>query len=297
MTSDWRDRPASADSTSYLSSASSQLLQVKACQAKELQLLAELRRVPSHQLVSQVYSSCQEASLRLYAKPPALKAARSPVEKLLKWRDWTARQLDESPEYILPVAALAEVAGCPERAAKFIAPCAEVYVPYVRQFLQAHKTRAEAGVGGGLFETAGWVSRELPYSRDFALISQSSTLRPEIFNTGLAEDCDADDLRVCLEVFKQFNSRVPLLQSGVAAPLHVFENPEDLDSQLDSLDIDENEIPSTMKQIYELSNRNRKKNKTKVKGLTPSEVSGPLADVNLPALVKTLGWGCRSQRR
>jgi hypothetical protein len=218
--------------------------------------------------------------------------------------------LDESPEYILPVAALAEVAGCPASAAKFIAPCAEGYVPYVRQIL--HKTQAvcarsalrkdSQGVNEPLrteelFVRAGWVSRELPYSRDFALMSQTSTLRPEIFNTGLAEDCDADDLRVSLEVFKQFNSRVPLLQSGVTAPLHVFENPEDLDSQLDSLDIDENEIPNTMKQIYELSNRNRKKNKTKAKGVSASEVSGPVVDVNLPALVKTLGWGCRSQRR
>lgn len=292
---DWRERPTTPDCTSYLSAAAMQLLLVKDFQAKELQLLASLKSLPPQQLLTQVYQSCQEASLNLYSKPVPYTANRTATDKLLKWRDWTASQLDESPEYILPIKAVADVIRHPESVQSFIAPEAQAYVPFVLEVLLP-KARIDVRTSSDLFEVAGWVSSELPYARDYAMIAHSSSLRPEIFNTGLSEDCDADDLRVCLEVYKQFNARLPEKSYVEAPSVSIPDSPEDLDTQLDALEVDENEIPKTMQQIYERSNRNRKKNKTKNKATSATEVVGPVVDVDLPALMRALGWNSKAPR-
>mmetsp|Transcript_22895 Transcript_22895/g.41097 ORF Transcript_22895/g.41097 Transcript_22895/m.41097 type:complete len:571 (+) Transcript_22895:32-1744(+) len=292
---DWRVRPASPDCSSYLSLATNQLLLIKDFQAKELQLLSGLKQLPPQQLLTQVYSTCQEHSLKTYTKPPACNVNRTSTDKLLKWRDWTARQLDESPDYILPSRVVSEVVSNPESIGRHIASAARSYVPYLKEMLLP-KPRHEPRPSGDLFELAGWVSNELPYARDYVLIAQSSSLRPEIFNTGLTEDCDAEDLRVCLEVYKQFNSRLPEKHYTEASQVCLADYTEDLDTQLNSIEVDENEIPRTMQQIYERSNRNRKKNKAKQKASSAVDVQGPTVEVDLSSLVKALGWNTKTAR-
>jgi hypothetical protein len=63
-----------------------------------------------------------------------------------------------------------------------------------------------------------------------------------------------------------------------------------LDNLLEECEVDENLIPKTLSEIFELANSSRKKNKNKIKTL--SEVLSPekSCTLNLQKVFKDIGW-------
>ena len=272
---DWRLRPLPVEMMKYARSDTHFLLFIYDRLREELIHKSKAIGEDPKASISKVLELSRVISLKIYNKPAVPKDPNnSEYYKLCKARDLIARLEDENPEFIMPHTLLLAIASEKPNSLEELLAIAEnsyleKYGKYLFSVIRSNKKQKE-NFSNDFFKDADWVdTQKLPFS--------------EVYEKMKRTEYGFDD--VLSDVSEILNSA-----SLAGEGFDEVKNGKSLDSLLDGCEVNENLIPKSLNEIFELSNSSRKKNKNKVKNL--AEVTSPekTVSLNLQKVFKDIGW-------
>lgn len=262
---DWRTRPLTEEMSRVLTRDTHFLLYIYS------KLQAEVTEPVG------LFGAFKAASLVTYAKP--VKALpvhmeeprkQEQIKGLAEFRDLIARTDDECPECVLPSAALFSlVCYAPNTAAQLLSIDSSLFTQkhqkYILKLLSEPEHAQSQSTESDLFAAGGWRGKRAwpqPWCFD-----SKECIGPEVF----ANVCQSvEEVAVAVNLLRTLQSaNTEYVTKSEICPVEALhcQNTEseldfsDFELALESTVIDEDSIPSSMHEIYELSNKNRKKNK------------------------------------
>ena len=224
-----------------------------------------------------VLEKSRNLCLKVYEKPVFEKSLdNSLFYRMHKARDFIARFEDESPEFVIPQSLLLAIIHKQPKSSDEIKnmdenPFLSKYAEYFAQIIQG-KSIFDAETcefSENFFNDAKWIDSKLPFGEFYENIKNNDMHIGKV----LAE---------VAEIIKNTEkTQENLLET---------KGPHDIDKLLQSTIIDENSIPNTIEQIYELSNNSKKKSKIKQKTAEVPVFSEKPSNLNLAKAFKDIGW-------
>lgn len=301
---DWRLRPLTPDMIKYARMDTHYLLYIYDKLKEELIHKAINCNIHYLSFVYSVLESSKQLCLNTYVKNEFQLGSDKFLNKLGGFRDTIARMEDESPEFIIPQSSLMKIV---KQAPKSIEELLSIdsspfilkhsaYIVKIFQKKQIQKNRTQIS---DIFTSSGWDKTQcLPYLN----LHQKILKQEGITTDSIYEFCsESDEKRTAYNLLKTIKDK------SKADYIKGMQNAENLapkkktkelqldyaniDALLDNTVVDENQIPKSMQEIYEISKNSKKKSKAKnvvIEEVTESKTKGK--EKNIHSFLKEIGW-------
>jgi ribonuclease D len=326
---DWRKRPLALNMIKSSSLVCSSLFSIAYYQVKELELNSTIHNMVKDSALNAVFQSCKEISSILYRKPcSTLKiSSLNPTQKsvldfLQKWRERVAKLEDESLGYVCNDEDLISISSTlPDNLSQLTSCSKSSFISKHSEYLLQKISSIKSGpISPSLpskidfsienisqmFDTAGWkASSSLPFKQEYESLLARENFDMSMFDYGSLQPASSKQTHINHKLLLTIRNQSGVNYINVYERSGYMKSPREEDSEekdsasnlneiLSCMKYDENLIPNNIEEIYAISNKNRKKNKAKLKQVadnepdSPTHVSMPLED--LKSFLNTVLW-------
>ncbi|CAG9325828.1 unnamed protein product [Blepharisma stoltei] len=275
---DWRLRPLTDDMVKYARMDTHYLLFIYD-KVKE-ELIHKAMNIGIHHLsfVLSVLEASKQLCLNSYIKGEySFQNPDKILNKLGQFRDLIARMEDESPEFLVSQTSLIKIAKAKPRTIEELSTIdSSPFILKYSKYILKHFTQKESfkprNSSQDIFISSGWdKSQNLPYFSLYQKLSKQDGISPE----SIYDFCsDLDEKRTAYHLLRIIKEKSKadyikgLNQSENLAPKKKEKTAvldyANIDELLENTEVDENQIPKNMQEIYEISKCSKKKSKTKL---------------------------------